>query len=80
MGITALVASIPGNYQGFESADEIAYVDITDPEAVLQAAGEDTKSFQKRDLLPWHSQDSRMTGSRMTRTFCCLENDKEIQR
>lgn len=40
MGITALVASIPGNYQGFESADEIAYVDITDPEAVLQAARE----------------------------------------
>ena len=36
MGITALVASIPGNYQGFESADEIAYVDITDPEAVFQ--------------------------------------------
>lgn len=40
MGVTALVASIPGDYQGFEIADEIAYVDITDPEAVLQAARE----------------------------------------
>ena len=40
MGVTALVASIPGDYQGFQYADEIAYVDITDPEAVLAAAKE----------------------------------------
>ena len=30
MGFTVVAASIPGNYQGFEEADEIAYVDITD--------------------------------------------------
>lgn len=40
MGVTALVASIPGDYQGFQYADEIVYVDITDPEAVLTAARE----------------------------------------
>lgn len=38
MGVTTVAASIPGNYQGFQEADEIVYVDITDPEAVLEAA------------------------------------------
>lgn len=40
MGVTTIAASIPGDYQGFGEADEIAYVDITDPEAVLEAARE----------------------------------------
>lgn len=40
MGFTVVAASIPGNYQGFGEADEIAYVDITDQEAVLEAARE----------------------------------------
>ena len=40
MGVTTVAASIPGNYQGFQEADEIVYVDITDPEAVLKAAKE----------------------------------------
>lgn len=40
MGVTTIAASIPGDYQGFGEADEIAYVDITDPEAVLASARE----------------------------------------
>ena len=40
LGYRAIVASIPGDYRGFAYADEIAYVDITDPEAVLDAARE----------------------------------------
>lgn len=40
LGVTAIAASIPGDYQGFQYADEIVYVDITDPEAVLAAAKE----------------------------------------
>lgn len=40
LGYDTVVASIPGNYPGFAAADEIAYVDITDPEAVLAAARE----------------------------------------
>lgn len=40
LGVTAIAASIPGDYQGFKYADEIVYVDITDPEAVLAAAKE----------------------------------------
>lgn len=40
LGVTAIAASIPGDYQGFAYADEIVYVDITDPEAVLKAAKE----------------------------------------
>lgn len=40
LGVTAVAASIPGDYQGFAHADEIVYVDITDPEAVLEAAKE----------------------------------------
>ena len=38
LGYRTIVASIPGEYRGFTYADEIAYVDITDPEAVLDAA------------------------------------------
>lgn len=38
LGFTVVAASIPGDYQGFQEADEIAYVDITDPEAVYEAA------------------------------------------
>lgn len=40
MGVTTIAASIPGSYQGLKEADEVAYVDITDPEAVLEAARE----------------------------------------
>lgn len=40
LGVTVIAASIPGDYQGFSHADEIVYVDITDPEAVLKAAKE----------------------------------------
>lgn len=38
MGYHTVVCSIPGNYPGFDCADEIAYADISDPEAVLTAA------------------------------------------
>ena len=37
-GLHVIAASIPGNYAGFAEADEIAYADITDPDAVLEAA------------------------------------------
>ena len=40
LGITTLAASIPGNYRGFDEADEKIYVDITDPQAVLEKAKE----------------------------------------
>lgn len=42
LGYRTVVCSIPGNYPGFSCADEIAYADISDPEAVLEAA----KTFQ----------------------------------
>lgn len=38
LGYKTVVASIPGNYPGFEVADEISYADITKPEEVLKAA------------------------------------------
>lgn len=37
-GYYTIVTSIPGDYPGFQLADEISYTDITNPEAVLQAA------------------------------------------
>jgi len=40
LGYNAIVASIDGNYPAFDYADEICYVDITDPEAVLEKAKE----------------------------------------
>lgn len=40
MGYHTTVCSIPGNYPGFSCADAIAYADISDPEAVLNAAKE----------------------------------------
>lgn len=40
LGVTTLAASIPGNYRGFDEADEKIYVDITDPQAVLEKARE----------------------------------------
>ena len=39
LGITTIAASIPGDYPGFDLADEKAYADISDPEQVLAAAG-----------------------------------------
>ena len=38
LGYKTVVCSIPGNYPGFAAADETAYADISDPEAVLAAA------------------------------------------
>ncbi len=38
MGIYTIVASTPGNWPGFDAADEKAYVDISDPEAILAEA------------------------------------------
>lgn len=38
MGITSIAASIPGPYDGLSYADECCYVDISDPEAVTEAA------------------------------------------
>ena len=38
LGITTIAASIPGNYPGFELADEKVFTDISDPEQVLAAA------------------------------------------
>ncbi len=38
LGYKTVVCSIPGDYPGFQYADEIAYTDISDPEAVLEAA------------------------------------------
>ena len=40
LGYETVAASIPGDYAGLKEADDIAYVDITDPEAVLIAAQE----------------------------------------
>ena len=40
LGIEAIAASIPGNYPGFELADQICHVDITDPAAVVAVARE----------------------------------------
>ncbi len=38
LGYRTVVCSIPGAYPGFAVADETAYADISDPEAVLDAA------------------------------------------
>ena len=38
LGAWTIAASIPGNYSGFDYADEACYVDISNPEAVVQAA------------------------------------------
>jgi biotin carboxylase len=38
LGYQTVVCSIPGNYPGFSYADEVAYTDISDPQAVLEAA------------------------------------------
>jgi len=40
MGYHTVVCSIPGDYPGFDCADEVAHADISDPEAVLNAARE----------------------------------------
>ena len=39
LGYATVAASIPGDWPGFELADECAYVNIADPEAVAEAAG-----------------------------------------
>lgn len=38
LGYHTIVASIKGNYPGFDYADEVCYVDISEPEMVLEAA------------------------------------------
>lgn len=40
MGYHTIIASIQGNYPGFQLADEICYVNITDPKAVSEAAAQ----------------------------------------
>lgn len=40
LGYHAIVASIPGDYPAFACADEICYVDISNPKAVLEKAQE----------------------------------------
>ena len=40
LGVYTIAASIPGDYPGFALADESAFVDISDPEAVTAAAKE----------------------------------------
>ncbi len=40
LGVHTIAASIPGDYPGFDCADESAFVNIADPEAVTQAARE----------------------------------------
>ena len=38
MGIYTIAASTPGDWPGFDAADESAFVDISDPEAILAEA------------------------------------------
>lgn len=38
LGVYTIVASIPGNYPGFALADEVAYVDTTDSEGLIELA------------------------------------------
>ena len=38
LGITTVAVSTPGDWPGFQLADECSYTDISDPEAVLEAA------------------------------------------
>lgn len=38
LGIATVAASTPGNWPGFQAADETTYTDISDPKAVLKAA------------------------------------------
>lgn len=40
LGIRTIAASIPGNYPGFDCADESVFVNIADPEAVTDAVRE----------------------------------------
>lgn len=40
LGYKTIAASIPGNYDSFQIADEIAYTDISDPKQVFDAAKE----------------------------------------
>ena len=40
MGLHTIAASTPGAWPGFNEADQAAYVDISDPEAVLACARE----------------------------------------
>lgn len=40
LGVATVAASIPGDWPGFQAADEFTYTDISDPEAVLKAARE----------------------------------------
>ena len=38
MGLTTIVASIPGDYPGFDCADKSYYIDTTDKESLLKVA------------------------------------------
>ena len=41
MGIQTIVASIPGNYPGFEIADKVYYKNTTDYKKILEIAKEE---------------------------------------
>ena len=38
LGISTVAASIPGDWPGFQAADEFTYTDISDPAAVYEVA------------------------------------------
>ena len=49
IGASTVAVSTPGEWPGFEAADEISYTDISDPDAVLEAA---RKHRRDRNMLP----------------------------
>ena len=38
LGVSTVAVSTPGDWPGFQAADEFSYTDISDPQAVLAAA------------------------------------------
>ena len=48
LGIKTIAASTPGDWPGFQAADESTYTDISDPGAVMEAA----RNFRRTVLLP----------------------------
>ena len=47
LGIKTIAASTPGDWPGFQAADESTYTDISDPGAVMEAA----RKFQAGTVL-----------------------------
>ena len=48
LGIKTIAASTPGDWPGFQAADESTYTGISDPGAVMEAA----RNFRRTALLP----------------------------